>query len=921
MAPPLNLSAAQQRVIDHRGSDLQVIACAGSGKTESISRRVAALMAEGAAPSSIVAFTFTERAAAELKERITRRVAERLGDSFKDRLGPMFVGTIHGHCFRLLQDYVPRFGNYDVLDEHRHAGFLSKEFHRIGLGKLKRQHWAPIRDFIRTVDVLGNELIRPEALEGTPLGECYRAYRDALDRSRFLTFSLLVTSALEALDRPEVFARVHGPLRHVLVDEYQDINPAQERLIARLSEPPVELTVVGDDDQSIYQWRGSDVRNILTFCERRPGSATVELDANRRSRPAIVSAANSFAQSIPDRLPKVMQPVRQAGANEVVRWAAGTDADEAETIVETIARLADLGFKYRDIGVLFRSVRTSAPPLINALRRRGIPYTAGGRTGLFLQPEVAYIAEIYAWFVDGDWRDEPFSDFRPADLDRIVSGLDDVFGGATPATEVRAYLDDWRVFVLRGHRPVNLVGDFFRLLHFLGVHNTDLSSPAGSARLGALARFSVVLGDFEHVFRRGRQVERDGARTFEAAPDRGRAYFRALHNYLLHYARDAYEEFEGEPTADLDAVDIVTVHQAKGLEWPVVFMPSLVEGRFPSRRAGEPQEWLLPEAVFPAEVRRRYEGSDAEERRVFYVAMTRARDALYLSCFERRKRRFRPSAYLLEVAGGAPPCLKSLPLPGTPGPDTGDEVAPLDISYSDLAAFEECGHRYRLSSVLGFQTQIATELGYGRAIHHVLRQVAELVRASGAVPDPATLARLEDEEFFVPFASPQAWQRMRSVAGRLVRAYVDDHGEDLHRVWSVERPFQLHLDAGVVHGRADVILDREGGRDGALAIVDYKVADEPAREERYREQLQVYTLAARGEGLEVKAAYLHELRKGARIAVAIEDPATDAARRAVSERLAILRQGQFAAKREPAKCEACEYQMICGERWNPPDDD
>src|SRR5437870_13683633 len=118
------LSPTQQRGVDHQGSDLQVIACAGSGKTESISRRVAGLIAEGAEPASIVAFTFTERAAEELKERITRRVGEIMGQAYLDRLGPMFVGTIHGYCFRLLQDHVPHYGNYDVLDEHRHAGIL-----------------------------------------------------------------------------------------------------------------------------------------------------------------------------------------------------------------------------------------------------------------------------------------------------------------------------------------------------------------------------------------------------------------------------------------------------------------------------------------------------------------------------------------------------------------------------------------------------------------------------------------------------------------------------------------------------------------------------------------------------------------------------------------------------------------------------
>jgi len=196
MPPAVALSPEQKAVVAHRGTDLQVIACAGSGKTESISRRVAALIAEGAEPASIVAFTFTERAASELKDRITRRVADRMGEAFRDRLGPMFVGTIHAYCFRLLQDHVPQYGNYDVLDENRHAGFLSREYYRIGLSKLKAKHWAPIRDFTRTVDVLGNELIPANALVGTPLGECYSAYRQSLSRHHILTFSLIITMAL-----------------------------------------------------------------------------------------------------------------------------------------------------------------------------------------------------------------------------------------------------------------------------------------------------------------------------------------------------------------------------------------------------------------------------------------------------------------------------------------------------------------------------------------------------------------------------------------------------------------------------------------------------------------------------------------------------------------------------------------------------
>ena len=157
----------------------------------------------------------------------------------------------------------------------------------------------------------------------------------------------------------------------------------------------------------------------------------------------------------------------------------------------------------------------------------------------------------------------------------------------------------------------------------------------------------------------------------------------------------------------------------------------------------------------------------------------------------------------------------------------------MEVSYSDLATFEDCGYRYRLANVFGFQTPLAPELGYGRALHHVLRQVAEHVRATGAPPADETLERLLAETLFVPFASPQAWETMRDSARRLVTCYVAEYAGELTRVWGVERPFSLFLDAGIIRGRADVILDEEGWTPGHLALVDYKIAHDAERDARY----------------------------------------------------------------------------------------
>jgi len=895
--------------MQHRGSDLQLIACAGSGKTETVARRVAGLIDEGVSPDAIVAFTFTERAALELKDRILKRVKERKGAAFLDRLGPMYIGTIHGYCFRLLQDHVPKYGNYDVLDEHRHAGILAREFFALNLTSVFPGKTATA-DFIRTVDVIGNELIDVSALAGTPLGDCVQKYLDMLERYHFLTFGMIITKAVEALKHPKVFKRVTGALRHLIVDEYQDINPAQQQLIAMLAQPPVQVTVVGDDDQAIYQWRGSDVRHIVNFAADRKTVHSESLDTNRRSRPTIIAAANAFAQSIPKRLQKEMKPHRPAGQNEVVTWMAETDVEEAETIAQHIKTLHEQGYAYRDIAVLFRSVRTAAPPMLDACQRLGIPVACGGRTGLFLQEDVAAFGELFAWVVDKDWRDGRYEQFRPTDLDRLVAHFMSAFDVQRPESEVRRYLKDWKSHCQQGAKPVSLVGHFYRHLYFLGAFRIDLDTPEGSARFGALARLSELLADFEHVTRRGRYVVENGERVFRGGRDRGKPYLESLYRYLVYYARDAYEDFPGEPAADLDAVDILTVHQAKGLEWPVVFIPSLISRRFPSFRAGTAQRWFLPDEVLSDETRRRYEGGDAEERRLFYVALTRSRDSVYLSGFKRMTNACKPSPYIKEVAGQVPPVRTSLPVP-TVSSKEDSETPPLEISFSDFALFEDCGYRYRLGTLLGFQQELAVELGYGKAIHHVLRHVAELARDTGTIPSAAKLERLIDDEFYLPFADHPGFVRMHAAAGTLVRRYVTDYKEDLKRVWAIERPFELHLEHGILAGRADIILNEEEGKPGSLAIVDYKVAKSEERDARYAQQLVVYTTAGRGEGLQVDAAYLHELNDGERHSVDISAKAMADATKQVSTAMQRIRDGHFPASPEQEKCGACDYRLVC----------
>jgi ATP-dependent DNA helicase UvrD/PcrA len=315
---------------------------------------------------------------------------------------------------------------------------------------------------------------------------------------------------------------------------------------------------------------------------------------------------------------------------------------------------------------------------------------------------------------------------------------------------------------------------------------------------------------------------------------------------------------------------------------------------------------LIPRTAFNAA---RYEGSDADERRLFYVAMTRARDWLSLSrhiCVT--KKAYGPSPYWIEHQDlEVEPDEIDVPSSATAATPNGD---PVTITYSDMALFLDCARAYRLRSLIGFQARLAPELGYGKAIHHVLRNVADLTKNSGHVPNPAEIAQILESDFYLPSANKAAYRQMKQAAHRLITKYTTDHTDDLFRVWETERPFELHLDGVTVSGRADVILDKEGGVETALAIVDYKVSTDPLADNGL--QLQVYTDAGHREGLDVRGAYVHDLQRAERTAVDIDSASITAAEKKVSEAAARLRARDFAPSPGIKRCQSCDVRAICG---------
>jgi DNA helicase II / ATP-dependent DNA helicase PcrA len=758
--------------------------------------------------------------------------------------------------------------------------------------------FASIGVFLRHLDAIENELISPEALGGTLIGEIYTRFCEMLRRYHFLTFGQMISAAVEALERPEVFKAVHGKLRHLIVDEYQDINPAQERLIKRLSRRPVQLCVVGDDDQAIYQWRGSTVENIQTFVKRYRAKALTLL-TNYRSRPGIIEVANKFAETIePERRRrKQMLPHRDVSQPAVQAWSAETPDDEAKVIAETIIGLRSRGYRFRDIAILLRSVTTSGGPIVRALQDKGIPVRCGGRAGLFQQPEIQALWMMYAWLSGNSWHPEPSQESEEIDIESLVACLAAAFGVRGPTVDkLRQHLLAWHGQV-DDDTPANLVRDYYSLLRLLGVQRWNLEDPLAASRMGTLARFSQMLADFEHVRRRARWVDDGTSADFKAGQDRGIWYYRHLFNYLQFYARNAYQDFEGEESFDLDAVDVLTVHQAKGLEWPVVFVPCLVKGRFPSAKTGQKEDWLLPESVFPAACQERYAGTMDDERRLFYVAMTRAKDMLYLSRFRRKKNCVQPSPFLVDAAGADPPLVSSVTLP------------PRFRSGQERSAGEADAHLFRLGPLRALSAGVPHQrtawipapVGPGTRLRqgHPPRPAPDRRSRAGhgQAADETEVERLLDAEFYLPYAHSFLYQRLRAEARKVIDRYLSKYRDDLLRVWETERPFELHLDRAIVTGRADVILDREGGEIGSLALVDYKTAADPRTNDIYAFQLAIYAAAGRGEGLNVRAAYVHDLKEGDRLTVSIAERKTQAAKRRANKLAKAISERRFEAHR------------------------
>ena len=897
------LEGDAKKAVKHRGSPLQIIASAGSGKREVVAQRVADLFSNGANPEEVVAFTFTDKAAEELKLRIEQRVEKRMGSEFVDRLNKCYIGTIHSYSHQLLRQYENNYGTYDILDEHRLAVFLIREKKELGLENLPRKLFESISDFNRNMNVVENELISISKLE-MPFRDIMKKFYKRLHDYRLLTYGRMITLAAQALKKPKIAAEVIGPLRYLIVDEYQDINLSQETLIKSLASSHVELCVVGDDDQSIYQWRGSDVSNIVKFDKRYKNVKSYKLLTNHRSRPQIIRCANRFAETIPNRISKKMRSYRPDADNELVFWKAKTEDEEADIIARNILRMTNVGYRFQDIAVLVRS-STSYNSLLAAFRKHQIPVQSSGRTGMFKEQEAQIFGQTFAFLVGMEWRLDPSGESVRIELDILISNYSECFHlDYKRRNALKQRLARWKNEIENPTKSAEPIRNYYNILSDCGVSDWDMDDPIVVAKLGIFSKCSTILSDYEIICRRARQNENQYGEVI-GGQDRGIWFYRWLFLFIQNWAVDKLEGFEGEESFSIDAVNLTTIHKAKGLEWPIVFIPCVSAKRFPSSKTGKPQNWYVPKHLFGY---KRYQGTDGDERRLFYVAITRARDWLSISTHDTPKTQIvKPSPYLNFVSEDTLPYLDDLPLPNS-FENRNTSEKPLSISLSELEHFNTCGYSYRLRRLIGFKFNLVPEIGYGRAVHYIMRQVAEYTRRFTSPPNSSQLDKIFDDDFYLPAANNFIHYKLKTAARILVDKYISDYGNELHQIWELERLFELKLSNVSVRGQTDVILDEGDKKVLSLAAINYKTGSEVLQE--HERHLQLFASAGRREGLDVRAAYIHDLDNGKRDTVDLSKSKL----KRVEKEIVSLADNLFQRKFDPKPglaCKRCDVKPIC----------
>jgi ATP-dependent DNA helicase UvrD/PcrA len=892
-----HLTQQQREAILHVGGPLLIIAGPGSGKTEVIAWRVAHLVGSGqTAPANCLVLTFANKAAQGLQDRIHQK----LPDIDVEQIP---IGTIHSLCAEILRSHqtqssLPR--GFEILDADDQLLFLYRNRAEVGLGGMMK---GRPQDFyaavLRMFNLATEELVRPEKLldwchaqeksaetaaaeaaagksktkaqkaadaveiwkEEAIITQAYSAYCDLLRSRNLVDFAFLQRHCLDLLDsHPDVVDTLRNRYQAILVDEYQDTNAAQDRILQHLAGDGRHLTVVGDDDQSIYRFRGATVGNLLSFEKRYPGAKKVLLERNFRSHDPIVKSSLSVIINNTARFPKDLFTTRGDGSDIVLVYEH-TVADEASAIARLLTALKAAGKikRWSDVALLLRSVRSYSDDYMQALTRSGIPANVIGAAGFFARSDISQLCDLFHFLgAAKPWADVHvrcplmgLNEHTIKALEGHKGSLDEIRNEKTlQSIGIKNAVDQKKILGLldlkrrvKENKLEGILSACYELLALAG-YVQQCQKTHAQASLMNLGVLSKMASRFDAI---------GGTRN--------------IYPFLEYLGLLAAAGVEEAQEANGDAVRIMTIHQAKGLEFPVVVLPSAMEGRLPALRRRDRYEvpYELRASGWP-------EVDDphlSDERKLFYVAATRPRELLILGTADIvNKRGGGPSQFLSEMLGNDIKAIANadrariLEAESTPGPTV--EPRPR-ISFSQLVYFLQCPVRYELAVVCGLETLPPGPVGFGANVHRALLFIHELAIAAVAIDDHALEEAVERSWLSSAAPSKDSTQERdaKKAAFKQLRRYVQECQPDLRRVDQAELPFSFGVEQSILLGRIDLI--RKDG-DG-IEVVDFKTglaSEERPEQEQLELQLGIYSLGAEPIlGKSVTKCTAHFLRDGA----------------------------------------------------------
>lgn len=897
------LTPQQEAAVTHGEGPLLIVAGAGTGKTTVITRRIAWLIAtRRARPSEILALTFTEKAAAEMEARVDELVPYGYTDTW--------INTFHAFGDRILRDQALEAGlspDFRVLS--RPEQFI---FFRDRLFEMPLDRYRPLGDPTRYVAAIlslisraKDEDISPEAYEAyaaalaaraaTPfapsdldeaaaahaeLARTYAAYQRLLLESGRVDFGDLIVLPLQLLRaRADILQRYQARFRYILVDEFQDTNHAQFELVKLLAGSHRNITVVGDDDQSIYKFRGAAISNILGFTAAYPDARQVVLTENFRSPQAVLDAAYRLVQhNNPDRL-EVRNRVdkrliSRTGEGPAVRHLHfDTLTTEADAVAGMIADHAAAGGRWSDCAILIRA-NQDADAYLRALNMRGIPWWFSGTRGLYDREEVRVVLAFLRVLANPSDNlslyylgTSPLYLIDATDMARALAyatrrnrSLEHVFRNLRGAPELSAELSP------ESHAAIGrLVEDLDEMRRFMRHHATGrVLYEYLVARTGYIRRLATSGQPWDEA------KVANLARLFDIVARHGEV---ALYDRVPEFIRRMDDLIAAgddpplpDPDPDFDGVQVLTVHKAKGLEFPIVFLVGCVADRFPSRGRGEPLE-LPDELIRDREVLPSGDSHLQEERRLFYVGMTRAKRSLVLTSGRdyggvrpRKVSRFVLEALETRVADqaglraspieaihrSAPPPEAQQVLEGMLPPD-----APIALSFRQVDDYQICPLKYKYTHILRVPLMRDHKVVYGAAVHEGALEYNRRRARGQPVTLEALIRRYEEAWVNDGFISREHEDQRMEEGRAVLRRFYEFQLASGTTPTMVESKFAFSLGQTRVRGRwdrVDIRRNPDHPQGEEVVIIDFKTSDvrtqkDADRRARESEQLAIYALA------------------------------------------------------------------------------